>query len=984
MSDGHRQHYQQQRWYTDRIGEGVTEVPAWQHPHKQQRQNYPHQQSRRGGKQGGSGSYQRGAAHGRPPQPQQRGHAQGYKGQGQRQGSGRSQHHQQSHSQAPFRQYPRQWLDIDPAAIQAGPLAIADTAAHSSLAAASSASASTSAPSSPFPRPPISLKLVCYNVLCGAYIEPDFFPKAPAWVLADTFRRTRIIQQLTAGMDASQPRQGQRPGATAATQNTQSKHHQSQPRPLSSHPLSHADIIALQEVDSYSSFWLPELSSRGYGGVFKARTAVQAKRADGSAIFFNKKKFDLVDTLEIDYCIYPTHDTKDNVGVAVLLRSKEDDIDEESQQEDEGGEIEGKQSNSSSSLPPRYVAVLNTHLLFNTRRGDLKLGQVQIMLNSLDAWLNQWCREYTEQRETETEGVRAGTSSSHSAHPSISIILCGDMNLLPSSPLMQFMREGSLNLESDTAFIGMKRPERRMLARQEMSGQEQHDHRSQIRKEKEKEKRRQKQAANTNANAATQNPQESTETDANASDDQHATNKRRRLEGAHENGTSPSLLSSDETQPPTSSSSSPTSTDAADASSSNLTMSDLVELELARSEPLPPSPASSSNESESGSGSEFESDSGSASANGPSRTLFPARGRSNRRHIPDFIQSFFPFSPMDTPTHIRYGLPKLMQVLVDRPTIEQRHKLALVRMKEKKEEKEKQSKRSSEQNDADPYSIDASLSPSSTFIDPLTGVPIRYRPSAHHSRFSGQVDHILFSPVPYTFNPSRWTRKQGSTPKEVMEKKLGAQERQIRNQQTWDEEDQDDEEEEENGSESEEMDDSDVEIISPPPSNSKAKRTLSSISSDATSASTPSTATSASPSSCTSSSSSRLRPWPGSLRVASIFEFPPIAAFEPQYHMKTVRVSHKLQKMSIKRLENAQIQQQASQHAAGVTATTTSTDAAPPSGSSSATVPSSSNATILQQTQVEQRVRVTSHDPGLPVPDYPSDHFPLAIKFEII
>lgn len=67
------------------------------------------------------------------------------------------------------------------------------------------------------------------------------------------------------------------------------------------------------------------------------------------------------------------------------------------------------------------LCVANTHLLYNPRRGDIKLAQLALLLAEVDKL------------------------SCTSDGPRCPIILCGDLNATPSSPLYQLLHNGVLN-----------------------------------------------------------------------------------------------------------------------------------------------------------------------------------------------------------------------------------------------------------------------------------------------------------------------------------------------------------------------------------------------------------------------------------------------------------------------------------------------------------------------------------------------------------
>lgn len=74
------------------------------------------------------------------------------------------------------------------------------------------------------------------------------------------------------------------------------------------------------------------------------------------------------------------------------------------------------------------LCVANTHVLYNPRRGDVKLAQVAILLAEVD---------------------KVARLADGSYCP---IILCGDLNSVPDSPLYNFIRNGQLQYQGMPAW----------------------------------------------------------------------------------------------------------------------------------------------------------------------------------------------------------------------------------------------------------------------------------------------------------------------------------------------------------------------------------------------------------------------------------------------------------------------------------------------------------------------------------------------------
>ncbi|KAJ8377782.1 hypothetical protein AAFF_G00253980 [Aldrovandia affinis] len=160
-----------------------------------------------------------------------------------------------------------------------------------------------------------------------------------------------------------------------------------------------ADILCLQEVqeDHYQKQLKPSLESLGYHCEYKRRTG---RKPDGCAVSFKRDRFSLVSQHPVEYFRrgVPLLD-RDNVGLVLLLRP----------------------AGSPDSGP--VLCVANTHLLYNPRRGDIKLAQLAMLLAEI----------------TQVSRLQDG-----SACP---IILCGDFNSVPWSPLYCFIRESWLEYE---------------------------------------------------------------------------------------------------------------------------------------------------------------------------------------------------------------------------------------------------------------------------------------------------------------------------------------------------------------------------------------------------------------------------------------------------------------------------------------------------------------------------------------------------------
>ncbi|KAJ7341091.1 hypothetical protein JRQ81_004813 [Phrynocephalus forsythii] len=160
-----------------------------------------------------------------------------------------------------------------------------------------------------------------------------------------------------------------------------------------------ADILCLQEVqeDQYGTEIKPSLEALGYHCEYKMRTG---RKPDGCATCFKTSKFNLLSSNPVEFFRrnIPLLD-RDNVGLVLLLQPR------------------------FSCQAATAICVANTHLLYNPRRGDIKLTQLAMLLAEIT---NVAIRE---------DGLFCP------------LVICGDFNSVPHSPLYKFLMEGKLNYE---------------------------------------------------------------------------------------------------------------------------------------------------------------------------------------------------------------------------------------------------------------------------------------------------------------------------------------------------------------------------------------------------------------------------------------------------------------------------------------------------------------------------------------------------------
>ncbi|KAF7817225.1 carbon catabolite repressor protein 4-like protein 6 isoform X1 [Senna tora] len=157
-----------------------------------------------------------------------------------------------------------------------------------------------------------------------------------------------------------------------------------------------ADIMCLQEVDRFHDL-VEELNFRGYDGIWKMRTG---NPVDGCAIFWRTSRFNL----RCEECIeFNKLGLRDNVAQICVLELKNQ-----------------SESLASSLTGSNKVVICNIHVLYNPNRGEIKLGQVRVLLDRAKAVSKIW--------------------------NDAPVVICGDFNCTPKSPLYNFISEQKLNL----------------------------------------------------------------------------------------------------------------------------------------------------------------------------------------------------------------------------------------------------------------------------------------------------------------------------------------------------------------------------------------------------------------------------------------------------------------------------------------------------------------------------------------------------------
>lgn len=162
--------------------------------------------------------------------------------------------------------------------------------------------------------------------------------------------------------------------------------------------------VLVDDVASKISYILCSCFPPGYTCVYQRRTGT---KTDGCAVCYQGSRFAEAAVSKLEF-FRPETGLLDrhNVGIVLLLRPLVTT------------EAEVKKAGPS-------LCVANTHLLFNPRRGDVKLAQLAIMLAEIDAVI-KYCKARGEH---------------------CNVVFCGDFNSVPHLPLYQFITTGELSYQ---------------------------------------------------------------------------------------------------------------------------------------------------------------------------------------------------------------------------------------------------------------------------------------------------------------------------------------------------------------------------------------------------------------------------------------------------------------------------------------------------------------------------------------------------------
>ncbi|XP_053687638.1 protein angel isoform X2 [Sabethes cyaneus] len=164
------------------------------------------------------------------------------------------------------------------------------------------------------------------------------------------------------------------------------------------------DILCLQELqDDHKEQFSAGLTNFNYEVIYKKRTGF---KTDGCAIYYRKDLFNLIESEGVEfYQPDVTRLNRENVAIVAKFELK--------------------------SNPSQRLVVATTHLLYNPRREDVRLAQIQVLLAELDRF--SYAGKY-----------------SNGMPKYIPTLVCGDFNLQPFTAPYMLMTTGFLHYENLT------------------------------------------------------------------------------------------------------------------------------------------------------------------------------------------------------------------------------------------------------------------------------------------------------------------------------------------------------------------------------------------------------------------------------------------------------------------------------------------------------------------------------------------------------
>lgn len=254
-----------------------------------------------------------------------------------------------------------------------------------------------------------TFKAITYNILCERYASKAKYGYVPDEVLSWKYRRQLVLDEL----------------------NTLK-----------------ADVICLQELDkhSYDEFFRHQLSLDGYKGYYAQKSRAEtigdnARFVDGCGIFWKDKKYVLLDTQHLVLGRKAVERPGAKASADMLNRVwQRDDI--------------ATVALLENRVTGSRLIVANSHIYWDPAFKDVKLIQAAVLLEEL----NKLADKYTKHppalnkrlfrfsgEDDDEEPIEPGPSLEYTSGSQIPMIVCGDFNSGPGSPVYELFTKRQLD-----------------------------------------------------------------------------------------------------------------------------------------------------------------------------------------------------------------------------------------------------------------------------------------------------------------------------------------------------------------------------------------------------------------------------------------------------------------------------------------------------------------------------------------------------------
>ncbi|KAH7447330.1 hypothetical protein KP509_01G101600 [Ceratopteris richardii] len=238
-----------------------------------------------------------------------------------------------------------------------------------------------------------SIRLVSYNILAQTYVRSTCFPHSPSPCLRWKARSKALIERLLS---------------------------------------FNADILCLQELDAFESFYKEQLDDHGYSSIYVQRPG---RKKDGCGIFYCRARLSLVENQVIQY-----NDLVPQINGTQLSMEQDMSADESSETDADRGDPNDPRVRLKRDCVGIIAAfrafhawdstfvIANTHIYWDPDWADVKLAQAKHLVASVSSFRSLL--------ETKLD-------------TNIPVVICGDFNSQPGDQVYNYLTsstssEGSL------------------------------------------------------------------------------------------------------------------------------------------------------------------------------------------------------------------------------------------------------------------------------------------------------------------------------------------------------------------------------------------------------------------------------------------------------------------------------------------------------------------------------------------------------------